>query len=241
MLWQAGKTGLMVQPGRSLFVTEQLLTASLVSEGYTFNDVYIGSPARDDRTVLVAVTCRDAAAFVAQADGAIEIGGLGLTRRNSIAWALSDGSDMGCYLFSDVLGAGYGEFSALTIASISNGTQIDSLGVTVWATHLEGNALVEGGTDIGNDTTVVFNNISTANGGYIVGAVAMSVSSNSLSSFSGNGSTGALTEIVDSAVVGNHRHAAVMKTGLSAGTTEDFTGTTASAAGVQLAVLSSRQ
>ncbi len=225
---------------KSLFVAEPLVSASLVSQGHVFDDVNIGSPATDGRTVLVVASCKDAAAVLNTADGAIELGGLPMTRRNGFAPELPSGADMGIYIFSAAMGASYGQSAALEIKSIVGGTQLDSIAFTVLATHLEGDVFVDGVSGANTGATGTANNVATADDGYVIAASAMELSANGLVSVVGNGSTGALSKVVDQPVQNNHRHAVAIKAGLSAGTTEDFTWTV-QLSGNFLAAITSRQ
>lgn len=239
----AGAPFFMVRQGQSLFVAEPLLSASLVSEGYTFGDVNIGAPATSDRTVFVCITTKDLAAWVRRANGAVTLGGLAMSYRNSyVAGFPASGQTCGSFVFSDVMGPSYGSAADLEITTLENGSEIDSLGVTVLATQQEGNSSVDsGGSGADFSQSATINDIATADDGYVIAPVAMEFSGNLLSSVTGNGSTGSLIKVVDQSVAGNHRHAVAIKAGLSAGATEDFTCTVSLGTGGFLYTMTSRE
>ncbi|MEM7445062.1 MAG: hypothetical protein AAF414_17205 [Pseudomonadota bacterium] len=202
----------------ALSLTNQTTTA-------TFSNLEYGAPSGANRFVVVCITGEETT------NGLIDV--------PSVTWggtALSfiergGGSTSGVAIIAEMW-AGFvtsGSSGNLVIGlnkTASSTENWDSIAVSTLVTNtISSGTRIDAGdyARVGGGSTDTASNLQTSSGGFIVAVGASTAEGFGFSGVAGNGSNGALTELVDVEIASDHQHAVYLLDDTTSQTTEDFT------------------
>ena len=187
----------------------------------TFADLPYGAYPSSGRLCIVGLSSQDSGNISSLSHESVTWGGLAFSRRTPVTDVLVSGSSITVSIWSRFVPSG--ATGDLVIGH--NKSICDSMGVATFVTNLSDDAVpvdADGGEAIGDLNDTVFD-IATVAGGFVVAIGTLAVASGNHTGLSGNAGTGAVPELFDLSIEGDHRMSAWLKAGTPGGSTEDFT------------------
>lgn len=191
----------------------------------TFANLDYGAPSGASRFVIVCITGEEGTSGLIDVPSATW-GGVGLSRITGRTGGTGS-TAVGSEIWAGFVGSGVRGDLVVSLNKTASSTENwDSIGVSTLVTNTiqSGSAVDTGVFDrLGGGSSDTASDVATAQGGFMVAVGCSTVFDTGFSSLSGNGANGALTEVVDVGIEGDHRHAVWLLDGTVNQTTEDFT------------------
>jgi len=185
----------------------------------TFSGLPYGAYPTQRRLCIVGASSQDGGNFSNLAHQTLTWGGVPFDRRIANAW-LEGGSSVTVSIWSKFVSAGQSGDLVIT----HNKSNCDSMGIATLVTTLcdsEAPVDAEFGTDASFRQHRI-SNLATTNGGFVLGLANLAFIGGLWLSLVGNGGVGAVPQLFQAGIEGEHKMAMWLKTGTPSGQNEDF-------------------